>query len=77
MLINLSIMKKKWLPVILAISLMIMIAGASELIQLFTSGRSGNFYDVGIDLSGAMLGVATAFLVTLSRKEKAEHSSAS
>ncbi len=77
MLINLSIMKKKWLPVILAISLMIMIAGSSELIQLFTSGRSGNFYDVGIDLSGAMLGVATAFLVTLSRKEKAEHSSAS
>lgn len=74
---SVTFIKKKWLRLVIAISAMLLVAGSSELIQLFTSGRSGNFYDVGIDLSGALLGIAIAFLITLSRKEKAEINSAS
>ncbi|MFA6644736.1 MAG: VanZ family protein [Bacilli bacterium] len=74
---NMTIIKNKWLRILVAGGAMLLVAGSSELIQLFTSGRSGNLYDVGIDLSGALLGIAIAFLITFQRKEKAEIGSAS
>jgi VanZ family protein len=39
------------------------IAGATELIQLFTPGRSGNWTDVGIDYFGYAAGIFLIYIV--------------
>lgn len=66
---------KPWHYLAISIGVMLAVAGISELIQLFISGRSGNWLDVGIDCSGAVVGIAVGIL--LSFKQKAEMSSAS
>ncbi|MDY0345739.1 MAG: VanZ family protein [Bacilli bacterium] len=76
-LIKLTFFKNRWLHFVIAITIMFVVAGASELIQLFASGRSGNLIDVGIDLSGALLGIVIAFIITLQVKEKVDYKSAS
>lgn len=47
----------------------LLVAGVSELLQLFTPGRVGTFKDIGIDMGGYLLGVAIIFLVLLCCKK--------
>ena len=74
---NLLEIKSKWLMIIISVATGFFVAGLSELIQFFTSGRSGNLIDVGIDLFGALVGVALAIFIAWPIKEKTEKRSAS
>ena len=69
--------KQTWLMILIALTATFLVAATSEIIQLFTSGRSGNWLDVGIDLSGAIIGVAIAVFITWPIKEKTDNFSAS
>ena len=51
----------KWWTGLISVSGLLVIAIVSEFIQLFTSGRSGNWIDVLIDTSGALLGISIVF----------------
>ncbi len=57
--------KKKFFQVLYSICVGAFIAFLSELFQLFTAGRSGNFRDVGIDVSGYLVGVFLLILIYL------------
>ena len=57
--------KKKFLQVLYSICVGAFIAFLSELFQLFTADRSGNFKDVGIDVSGYLVGVFLLILIYL------------
>jgi len=59
-----------WLLAITSSGTMLSVAGVSELIQLFTSGRSGNWGDVGIDLCGALAGIAFAIIIASVARKK-------
>lgn len=59
----------KWWAGLISIFSMLVIAIISELIQLFTSGRSGNWIDVAIDASGALVGISIVFLCLYTRKK--------
>jgi VanZ family protein len=47
--------------------LAVLYAGSDELHQLFVSTRNGNIVDVGIDAVGAVIGIAFARLVQVTR----------
>ena len=49
------------------------IAILSELAQLITEGRSGNWTDVGIDFAGYFIGVLLVFLILLLKKSPIFH----
>ena len=70
-------LKQIWLMILIALFVTFLVAASSEVIQLFASGRSGNWLDVGIDLSGSIVGVAVAVFITWPIKEKTENFSAS
>lgn len=68
-------LKSKWLVITISVATGFFVAGLSELIQLFTSGRSGSLVDVAIDLSGVIVGAAIAMFITWPIKEKTEKTS--
>lgn len=61
----------KWWTLLISIASLLVVAFFSELIQFFTSGRSGNWLDVGIDLSGALVGIGVAWLCFFMKIKKA------
>lgn len=75
-LIKLLKFKKQWLNFLIAAVVMFAVAGFSELIQFFASGRSAEWLDIGIDFAGAFFGILFVFLFTLMAKEKAKKISA-
>lgn len=54
---------KFYFPMLIAFSAGFVVAGISELIQLFTAGRSGQWSDIFIDLGGYVLGMVIIFLI--------------
>lgn len=54
--------KRRWLTYVSSLLTGFMVAGISELIQLFTPGRSGLWADVGIDTLGYLFGGLFVFL---------------
>lgn len=46
-----------------------LVAGISELVQLFTPGRTGAFMDVLIDMGGYVLGLAIIFIILFFAKK--------
>jgi len=57
------IIKRKWLVFILSEMSSVFYACTDEFHQLFVEGRSGNLKDVGIDSTGALVGVCTGFII--------------
>jgi VanZ family protein len=71
-LLKLLKINRVWLGLSIATAAMFGVAGISELIQYFTSGRSANWGDVGIDVAGALIGILIVFLISSSANEKAK-----
>lgn len=61
---------KNWIRISASFCHGLMLAFLSEFIQIFVSGRSGNFLDVGIDFGGYFLGSIFVFLILLSVEKK-------
>lgn len=61
---KLTIKSKLWfLNIAIPIGYGILLAAISEIVQLFSNGRSGEFKDVMIDFGGYVLGFAIIFLI--------------
>lgn len=54
---------KNWIKISISFCHGLVLAFLSEFIQIFVSGRSGNFVDVGIDFGGYFLGSILVFLI--------------
>ncbi len=57
--------KRLWLSVALSLSIGLLAAGASELIQYFVPSRTGSMSDVSIDFIGYLIGTAISFGVMM------------
>ena len=75
LLLNMSISSRHYTNVAIGLSIGLLIAIATETIQLFVPGRSGEFTDIIIDFSGYLLGALIVglvlFLVIRNRNKKA------
>ncbi len=54
-------LKKSWMPLLISIGAMIILAALSEIIQLFASGRAGLLGDAIIDSAGALIGISITY----------------
>lgn len=61
---------KKWIKISISLGHGLVLAFLSEFIQIFVSGRSGNFVDVGIDFGGYFLGLIFTFLILILVEKK-------
>ena len=59
--------------IMMDLSFGLVVAFASEFVQIFVDGRSGAWADVGIDFSGFFLGFLIIFIILLIRKSKIFH----
>jgi len=62
--------KKTWLPLLIASAATLALAGISETIQLFASGRTGMLSDVIIDMAGAMIGISLTYWIANRTKKE-------
>lgn len=64
-------MKKNWLHLIYALSIGVIVAIFTELLQLVIPGRFGDIVDILIDIGGYLFGVGLTYLIIfLIRKHK-------
>ena len=64
-------MKKNWLHLIYALSIGVIVAIFTELLQLVIPGRFGDIVDILIDIGGYLFGVGVTYLIIfLIRKHK-------
>ena len=66
--------KKHWITLLIALGTELVVASTSELVQHFVPSRNGSFTDVGINMLGAVIGIAIVvgiyFIVKLIRNRK-------
>ncbi len=62
--------KKYYVPLLIALSTMVVLASLSEVLQLLASGRAGLFSDVILDIAGAILGVSLIYFIDQAKKKE-------
>jgi cation transport ATPase len=64
--------KRQLISFLWAALTMVLVASTSEIIQLFASGRAGQFVDVILDSAGAFIGILTSAWIRSAYRKKKE-----